>query len=161
VNCEIVTGYRAGAIGRIVALHGEYYVRERGLDARFEAEVATELGAFARALDPQREGLWLALAEGEIVGSIAVQAERDAARVRWFILAPARRGRGAGRALLADALQHCRDRRYQQVCLWTFAGLDAARHLYQQAGFRLTEEVADCIWGPRLTRQRFDLDLTR
>lgn len=159
MNCEIVTGYRPGAIGRIVALHGEYYVRERGLDERFEAEVATELGAFARQLDPLREGLWLALADGEIVGSIAAQAELDTARLRWFIVAPALRGSGAGRVLLARALQQCRDRRYRRVFLWTFAGLDAARHLYEQAGFRLMEEVADEIWGPRVTHQRFDLDL--
>ncbi len=32
-----ITGYRPGAIGRVVALHGTYYAAHWGFDIRFES----------------------------------------------------------------------------------------------------------------------------
>ena len=43
--------------------------------------------------------------------------------------------------------------------LWTFAGLDAARRLYERAGFRLAEERRGTQWGIEVTEQRFELCL--
>ena len=40
--------------------------------------------------------------------------------------------------------------------LWTFKGLDAARHLYERHGFRLAEEYAGAQWGVNLVEQRFE-----
>jgi len=40
--------------------------------------------------------------------------------------------------------------------LHTFAGLDAARHLYQQHGFALIDEHATTAWGPPVLEQRFE-----
>ena len=40
--------------------------------------------------------------------------------------------------------------------LTTFAGLDAARRLYEEIGFTLTSEHADTTWGVPLNEQRFD-----
>lgn len=45
------------------------------------------------------------------------------------------------------------------IYLWTFAGLDAARRLYDDFGFRLVEEQAGETWGTRVTEQRFVLEL--
>jgi len=158
---RLAAGPRPGAIGQIVALHGEYYGREWRFGPQFECEVATELGAFVARLDRGREGLWLALRGETVLGSIAVQSEGGAARIRWFITAPALRGLGSGRALLDAALGFCRERAYRRVFLWTFAGLDAARHLYEAAGFRLVEERGDELWGAPVVHQRFELELAR
>ena len=158
---QIVAGYPPGAVGQVVALHGAYYGREWRFAPQFECEVAAELAAFVSRLDPAREGLWLAVCGDEVGGSLAVQSEGGAARIRWFITASRLRGKGAGHALLDAALGFCRERGYGRVFLWTFAGLDAARHLYEAAGFRLVEEREDEAWGPRVVHQRFELVLTR
>ncbi len=67
------------------------------------------------------------------------------------------RGTGVGNALLAAAVGFCRARRYDRVHLWTFEGLDAARHLYEKFGFRLVHEQRGTQWGSGVTEQRFEL----
>ncbi len=154
-------GYRPGAIGRIVELHGAYYHDHWGFDQRFEAEVAVELGEFVARMGC-RDGLWLALAGDEIVGSIAVDGSRDVggcARLRWFIVAPCWQGRGIGSELLQEALAFCRASELQWVYLWTFAGLEAARRIYERFGFVLREERTDDAWGTEVTHQMFVLRL--
>jgi hypothetical protein len=52
-------------------------------------------------------------------------------------------------------MDFCRQRGYASVYLWTFAGLDAARHLYENQGFRFAEEKEDRTWGEPVTEQKF------
>lgn len=159
-------GWQPGCIGRIAELHGRYYAREAGFGAAFESQVARELGAFCERLRDGRDGLWLSVgADGRVEGAIAIDgapAEADpggAARLRWFIVSDALRGRGAGRALLDVALAFCRARGHRRIALWTFEGLHAARRLYEQAGFRLVEQHVGSQWGAPVQEQRFELAL--
>jgi len=64
------------------------------------------------------------------------------------------RGTGIGRQLMTLAMQFV-DAHYDETYLDTFKGLDAARHLYESYGFRLTEEAAGTQWGTAVTEQRF------
>ena len=159
---DIVRGYRPGAIGRIVEMHAEYYSDNWGFGVFFESKVATELSAFLRRYDPATDGLWTVAAPGPgIVGSIVVdggEGRGAPAHLRWFILAPAARGRGIGQRLLAHAVDFGRAKGFPGIYLWTFAGLDAARRLYEAAGFTLCEELADDQWGKIVTEQKFSLD---
>jgi GNAT superfamily N-acetyltransferase len=162
-SAEIRSGYLPGAIGRIVELHGTYYAAHWGFGAFFEARMARELAAFVSRFDPQRDGLWTALAAGRLEGSIAIdglQSGTEGAHLRWFILDENQRGRGTGRLLLEEAVGFCRSRGHRRVTLWTFSGLDAARRLYERAGFRLAEERRGAQWGREVTEQRFELRLT-
>ena len=157
-----IAGFVPGAIGQVVALHGTYYAAAWGFTRDFEAEVAAELGAFALAFDPARDGFWSASLGDRLVGSVAINGDRDdptSARLRWFILEPGLQGQGLGGRLLGPALDFCRAGGVRRVVLWTFAGLDAARHLYERQGFRLSEEKPHEGWGPPVTAQRFDLTL--
>ena len=116
----------------------------------FEHRVAAGLAAFLDRFAASRDGCWVALLEDEIVGSVTIEggdAESTGARLRWFILAEEARGRGAGHLLLGAAMDFCRGAGFGQVHLHTFAGLDAARHLYQKYGFTLTGEHEDRHWG--------------
>ena len=79
---------------------------------------------------------------------------------RSFIVEPELHGTGIGRALLAKAVDFCRNAQYPRVFLWTFAGLEPARRLYEQAGFRLVEEHAVEQWGTRILEQKFELDFS-
>lgn len=155
---ELVTGYLPGSIGRIATLHAEYYSVASGFGVDFEAKVARELAAFCLAYQSARDGLWLALVDGRVEGSIVIDgahAAEDGAHLRWFIVSDALRGSGAGRALLRAALAFT-DARYQRSYLWTFAGLKAARHLYEAHGFRLAQARPGAQWGKLVDEQRFE-----
>ena len=80
--------------------------------------------------------------------------------MRFFIVDSAHRGAGLGEQLMRTALDFCRSAGHQRVFLTTFAGLDAARKLYERHGFVLTEERSDRTWGLEVTEQRFDLHMT-
>lgn len=158
MTTSLITGYLPGAIGRIVELHGAYYHRQAGFGAFFEAKVARELAEFLDRFDREQDGLWLLSDGGRIEGSIALDG-RDAAagaHLRWFIVAEGKQGQGCGDALLTAAIDCCRQRRYERVYLWTFAGLHAARHLYEKHGFRLAEERRGRQWGTEVLEQRFE-----
>ena len=161
-DAATLSGYRPGAIGRVTWLHGDYYGRNWGFGLYFEAKVARELAEFLGRFDAERDLFRLALVDDAIAGSIAIdgaKAAREGAHLRWFIVDPDRQGLGIGRLLLAEALGFCAACGYARVFLWTFAGLDAARRLYEAAGFRLVEEVDQEQWGKTMREQRFELAL--
>ena len=154
---DIVQGYRPGSIGRIAEMHGRYYAREWGFPPSFEAGVARSLADFVDGYDAARDGLWLL--DGDLVlASIALIGPRGAepARLRWFIADDRARGSGAGERLMQAAMDFARGAGYRHVFLTTFAGLDAARRLYERHGFTLTEQSRADYWGAAVEGQRFD-----
>lgn len=162
MDLEIVQGFIPGALGRVVELHGTYYARDWGFGVFFEAKMAADMAELARRYDEGRDGFWTVSQAGRVEGSIAIDglpAPAEAAVLRWYIVSDALRGKGFGRQLLATAVDFCRGRGYPRISLWTFAGLDAARHLYEQAGFGLAEEQRGSRWGTEVTEQRFELRL--
>lgn len=161
MDIEIHQGWVPGAIGGIAALHARHYAGSHGFGAYFEAKVARELGAFLLRLDPARDLFRCAAGGGRVLGSIALDCGEDpaSAHLRWFILDPALRGQGLGRRWLAEAVAQARRVGVPEVHLWTLAGLEAATHLYEEAGFRVTEEVAAEQWGRRVTERRMVLAL--
>ena len=153
----VVEGYVPGCIGRVAQLHALYYSVTWSFGVAFEAKVAKELADFCLAYDPGRDGLWLAK-DAQVEGSIAIDGSHAAtagAHLRWFITSDAVRGQGIGRQLLRAAVRFCDDRGYRSVSLWTFAGLDAARHLYESEGFRLVHQSLGDQWGTQVQEQRF------
>ncbi|BBO72342.1 hypothetical protein DSCA_62720 [Desulfosarcina alkanivorans] len=158
----IQTGYLPGAIGRIAELHASYYARHWGFGLFFEAKVATELSAFLETHDPRRDALWTASVRGRVEGGVAIdgaRAPQRGAHLRWFILSDALRGKGVGRQLVSRAVDFCVARKYPAIFLWTFEGLDAARHLYESVGFRLTCQQKGAQWGTEVNEQRFECRL--
>jgi len=154
---SVTEGYVPGCIGRIAQLHAAYYASVAGFGVDFEAKVATELAQFCRSYVSGRDGLWLARG-ADVEGSVAIDgshARAEGAHLRWFITSDAVRGQGVGKQLLEAALQFSDACGYRRVHLWTFAGLDAARHLYESNGFRLVHESPGEQWGRMVQEQRF------
>ena len=157
-----LTGYTPGAIGRIAELHATYYHEHWGFELFFEAKVATELSAFLRRFDERHDGFWVARVGEKIVGSIAIDGmnpDRKEGHLRWFIVAAENQGQGIGNQLLREAIQFCREKGIRRVYLWTFSGLDAARHLYEKHGLRLCEQHEGNEWGKKVTEQMFEVNL--
>ncbi len=158
-----LTGYQPGGIGWVTQMHGSYYHRHWDFDLYFETKVARGLCDFLARLDPARDGFWLAWRGDDIVGSITIDGsggDNDDAHLRFFIVAPDRQGLGIGRLLMQTAVEFCRGSGAPRVYLWTFAGLDAARRLYEAFGFRLVREQPDRQWGRLVNEQLFERILT-
>jgi len=151
---RIVPGYLPGAIGTIAAQHALLHALEYGFDARFEGDVAGGVAAFLARFDPARDGLWLLVDGGRILGSLALDGGGDkGARLRWFSIAGEFQGRGYGARMLAAALDFCRRAGHRRLALATVAGRDAARRLYERSGFRLVGEADTEAYGGKLREQ--------
>ena len=159
---QVIEGAPSEALDRILAMHASYYAREHGMGEVFERKVAEGLAAFLPRLRHPQNRLWLVTAGGQggrIVGSIAIDGEDlgdGRAHLRWFILEEGCRGLGLGSLLLRQAVRFVDQCGFERAVLWTFKGLDAARHLYEGEGFRLVDEYAGAQWGVRLLEQRFE-----
>jgi GNAT superfamily N-acetyltransferase len=155
-------GYIPGAIGRIAEMHATYYHRHWGFGLFFEAKVAADLSEFLSRFDEAHDGFWTVCLENRVEGSVAIdgiKAASEGAHLRWFIVSPALHGKGFGHQLLKEAVTFCKRMRYNRVYLWTFEGLDAARHLYEKFGFHIEEEYEGTQWGTKVNEQKFVLNL--
>ena len=159
MDFSVHQGYLPGCIGRITELHAHFYAAHAGFGLYFESRVARELAAFCERYDASRDGLWLALVDGQAEGAIAIDgahADTEGAHLRWFIASERLRGSGFGTQLLSWALAFCDARGYGKTYLWTFDRLQAARHLCEKHGFRLVQQQPGRQWGSEVLEQRFE-----
>ncbi|MDR6841727.1 GNAT family N-acetyltransferase [Pseudoxanthomonas sacheonensis] len=159
MTLTIEQGYAPGCIGRITELHADFYGRLVGFGLPFEAKVAHGLVAFFEQYQARRDGIWLAVDGRKILGSIAIdgsRAEEEGAHLRWFIASEETRGTRIGSRLIERAMEHCIAQGFRRVYLWTFEGLEVARHLYERHGFRLVHQQAGDQWGKQVNEQRFE-----
>ncbi|MEF3108020.1 helix-turn-helix domain-containing GNAT family N-acetyltransferase [Raoultella sp. WB_B2P2-3] len=159
---DIIPGYHPGMIGRIAEMHGSYYAREHHFGIFFESRVAAGLADFSGRLDRACNQIWLAMLNGRIVGSVAIDGDdpgNGEAHLRWFILDDGCRGSGVGRKLLAEAMKFCAESGFSTVQLWTFNKLTAARRLYESFGFKLVKEWQGDQWGTLVMEQQFTCTL--
>lgn len=162
MNPIIITGYVPGAIGRITEMHARYYSEHWGFGKYFESKVATELSEFVSRLDDQRDGLWTVCSDNRVLGSIVIdgiKADSEGAHLRWYILSHQLKDKGLGGQLIEKAMQFCLSKHYKSVYLWTFKGLDPAKHLYEKNGFALAHEQQGSQWGTIVTEQKYVCEL--
>ena len=157
MSIRIKEHYQPGCIGDIASLHARYYSENWGFGVLFEKKVATDLAEFAEALPADGKALWLYVENGRALASLAIDGDhiKGIAHLRWFIVDESLRGTGVGRHLMSRAMQFV-DSRFQETYLWTFKGLDAARHLYESFGFQLTQQSEGTQWGTKVIEQRFN-----
>jgi GNAT superfamily N-acetyltransferase len=81
--------------------------------------------------------LWVALADGGVVGSVALRDLGDGAiELKRMYLRPEHRGHGLGKRLLAVALDWARANGAQTIRLDTSERMVAAQRLYEAHGFK-------------------------
>lgn len=155
---EILSGYQPGVIGRVTEMHAAFYAQHSGFGQFFESQVASGMAEFAGRLEASCNDIWVAMQNGRIVGSVAIDGQDlggNNAHLRWFILDEGCRGGGAGRQLLTKALAFCDSHGFDTTQLWTFKGLDAARRLYESFDFALVNEEQGEQWGSAVIEQQF------
>ena len=151
---------RSGDMGWIVSRHGALYGEEYGWDERLEALCAEIVAAFVRNFDAKRERCWIAERDGENVGSVMlVKDTEEIARLRLLLVEPKARGLGIGARLVEECVRFAREARYKKITLWTHSVLTAARHIYEQAGFKLIDSSKHNEFGKVLTGETWDLEL--
>jgi DNA-binding MarR family transcriptional regulator/GNAT superfamily N-acetyltransferase len=159
-NIHIRHGLQPGDVGDIIRLHGRLYAAEYNYDLRFEQYVTDTLHEFLPTYDPAKDRVWLAFCFGELVGMIAIiHKGRGRAQLRWFLIQPAFRGIGLGRALMKEAMDFCRQQRFKEVYLLTTNQQQTAAGIYLKAGFVKTSSEPVQLWGQHLYEERYDLKM--
>jgi DNA-binding MarR family transcriptional regulator/GNAT superfamily N-acetyltransferase len=153
--------HEPGDMGWVVQHHGATYAKEWGYNAEFEALVARIVADFLDHYDPARERCWIAERDGENVGSVfVVRKSKTVAKLRLLLVDPRARGLGIGRRLIDECIRFARHAGYRKLTLWTQSELDAARALYQRAGFTCVRREPNDRFGRKgLVAETWDLRL--
>ena len=146
--------FDANDIAKIAERHRIIYQEEYG----YNSEFADYVENFAKG---NIDCIWIAESEGLFAGCISVVRVDDrTAQLRKFLVEPKMRGQGIGTKLIHRLIEYCKEKKYEKIFLWTVDELVAARRLYEEFGFNLTETKAKrFLWGKSITEQRWDLSL--
>jgi len=151
---------RPGDWGWIIQQHGLLYAQEYGWNEQFEALVAEIVAALIHNYDPTWERCWIAEKDDKNVGSVClVKVSAQVAKIRLLLVEPSARGLGLGNHLVNECIRFARCCGYQRITLWTCHFLEAARHIYQKAGFRLVHHEAQRQFGQDWISETWELEL--
>jgi RimJ/RimL family protein N-acetyltransferase len=116
---------------RLVELFAAVAEERDGIATEPPIDVDARTRQFAASID----GTIVALAAGDFVGSLHVEAKRFGVGELGVVVARPWRGRGVGSALLAAAIEKARGEGLHKLSLEVFPHNDAAIALYRKFGF--------------------------
>jgi len=99
--------------------------------------------------------VWVALLDGVIVGTVSAVARPESVYVRGMAVLPTARGQGIGELLMGRLESFASLRRCKRLFLSTTPFLSRAIALYEQLGFKRTDEGPHDLYGtPLFTMER-------
>ncbi len=111
---------------------------------------ATTLTA-QQVLERMREGpIWVALRDGQVLGTVAIVVKGKSAHIRGMAVLPSERGTGIGAKLLRRVENWAIDAECVRLFLSTTPFLSEAIRLYERFGFRPTDEGPNDLLGTPL-----------
>ena len=111
------------------------------------------MAGIAAAFDPRQDRAWIADVDGIRAGAVlCVHDTAENAKLRTLLVEPRARGLGLGTRLVDAVIAHARARGYRTLTLWTNDVLQAARRIYERAGFTLQHEAPHEAFGRRADR---------
>lgn len=160
MNNIIIRRFEASDAPWLVAQHRALYARDEGFDDSFGDLVAEILRAFTADHDPVREHGWVAVENGQRLGSIfCVSQGATTAKLRLFLLVPQARGKGLGKQLLNTCTGFARDAGYTKMVLWTHESHRAACALYTAMGWTLVSSCPEHSFGVDVIEQHWETAL--
>lgn len=153
--------YREQDIEYVIDRQLSLYESERQFTTEIWKNYLTQgVISLVEKFDPEKDCMFILECDGNASGCVAItHTEEHTAQLRYFFLEPELRGLGAGTNLLNTALEFCRQKKYRHVFLWTVSAQEAARVLYRNAGFTITETSENESWGVPVLEEKWELDL--
>ena len=160
----VIRPFRKGEEAYVADAHRRIYSQEyRWGDAftYYAAKVATD---FAEKDRSAREELWVAEADGKLVGCIML-CETDeplTGQLRLFLVEKDYRRFGIGGALIRALMEKAEEAGYRKLILWTAGPLVDAIRKYERLGFRTVEEKRNDEWsldGEPVTEVKMEMTL--
>jgi GNAT superfamily N-acetyltransferase len=159
-SAHVLRSHRAGDMGWVLERHAVLYSREYGWGDSFEALVARIIADFLETYNSNVERCWIAEVGGERVGSVFLtKASANDAELHLLLVEPQARGHGLGTELVGECIRFARNASYARISLQTNSILQAARYIYEKAGFELVEAKRHSHYGRGLTGEKWELNL--
>jgi GNAT superfamily N-acetyltransferase len=141
-------------VRRLVTAHGDARADVPGVEYVY-ADAARMPGPYV----PPRGGIWLAVANEQGVGCVALrEIDEQVGEVKRMFVDAEWRGHGVGRALLHALIVGARARGYTTLRLGTLQDMDAAQSLYRSLGFTPIERYRP---DELMDTQFYELSLSR
>ncbi len=159
-DISIRNHFEPGDLGMIIHMHGHIYAVENDYDIHLETYVLRGVLEFFEGYDPELDRVWICEHKNKMVGVLVLMhRENHSAQLRYFLIRKEYRSIGLGRELMEQYMGFFKQCGYRTGYLWTTNEQEAAIRLYEQHGFRLSEEKPSTAFGKPLIERRYDLDV--
>lgn len=124
--------------------------------AGFDIETRKRLWSEALSREPRPgSAVFVAEADGTVVGFVAVGAGDDAGELYAIYVTPGHWGTGAGRALIARGEESLRESGFAEARLWVLDGNERAERFYRSAGWAPGERRTEVIREAEIPERRY------